>query len=224
MPSDGMCGRCSEVASAWRCLDCLGRPVHCGACCRTMHDRKVFHRVEHWTGSYWEPAWLRHVGVGIRFGHGGSGCPSIPPERGDVHLASLHNLPESNHISLEDEDDISSGAEPDDEPLRSGFSMQEFPKAGSLDSNGDPIMVIVDRSGVHHLGVKFCECPTALSKDLQLLEMRLYPGSFELRERHSRSKIWTISLWTTWSAKRQLQTTIQNCVGLLGMCSQIWFL
>src|SRR5882757_7899201 len=57
----------------------------------------------------------------------------------------------------------------DDDAIPSIFSMQEFPRAGSLDVNGWPIMVIVDRTGVHHLGVHFCECPGAATKDIQLI-------------------------------------------------------
>jgi hypothetical protein len=163
------CSHCSESGS-WRCLDCLGCPVYCVGCCRDTHPKMVFHRVERWTGSYWEPAWLRHTGVSIHLGHGGSECPVDTFRQGNTENAtdtesSWMDDPESQEIN--------------DQFIPSIFSTDQFPKAGTLDSNGYPIMVIVDRSGVHHIGVRFCDCNGAESKDVQLLRMGLYPSSFD---------------------------------------------
>ncbi|GBE79973.1 hypothetical protein SCP_0211750 [Sparassis crispa] len=45
------------------------------------------------------------------------------------------------------------------------------------DSYGNRIMVIVDISGIHHIGVDWCQCEMAVECDMQLLQMGLYPGT-----------------------------------------------
>ncbi|GBE79978.1 hypothetical protein SCP_0211800 [Sparassis crispa] len=45
------------------------------------------------------------------------------------------------------------------------------------DSYGNRIIVIVDISGVHHIGVDWCQCEMAVERDMQLLQMGLYPGT-----------------------------------------------
>ena len=91
--------------------------------------------------------------------------------------------PEASWMNTAEDEDEYDGENPfqdvDNESLPSIFSRDQFPNAGTLDSNGCPIMVIVDRSGVHHIGVHFCECEGAQSKDIQLLQMGLYPSSFD---------------------------------------------
>ncbi|KAG2094377.1 uncharacterized protein F5147DRAFT_747813 [Suillus discolor] len=39
-------------------------------------------------------------------------------------------------------------------------------------------MVIVDKSGVHRLEVRCCECPNAMSPDIQMFRHRFFPASF----------------------------------------------
>ncbi|EGO30700.1 hypothetical protein SERLADRAFT_404756 [Serpula lacrymans var. lacrymans S7.9] len=56
--------------------------------------------------------------------------------------------------------------------------MSDIPKrTGSIDINGNTMMLLVDRSGVHHLPVKWCSCPNAACLDVQLLSNGLYPAS-----------------------------------------------
>lgn len=40
-------------------------------------------------------------------------------------------------------------------------------------------MTIVDRNGVHKIGVHWCQCPNAEPKDIQLLRLGLYSVSYK---------------------------------------------
>ncbi|KAI0312507.1 hypothetical protein OF83DRAFT_1025048, partial [Amylostereum chailletii] len=37
--------------------------------------------------------------------------------------------------------------------------------------------VIVERNSIHKVGIQFCHCPGALSHDLQLLDLHLFPAT-----------------------------------------------
>jgi hypothetical protein len=51
-------------------------------------------------------------------------------------------------------------------------------KHGRRDKEGNPIMTIVDRSGVHEIGVSWCCCPEAPECDIQLMMAGLFPATF----------------------------------------------
>ncbi|KAI0749121.1 hypothetical protein C8Q74DRAFT_1212211 [Fomes fomentarius] len=61
----------------WRCLDCVGMPKFCWACCQSSHKNDPFHCIESWTGSYYTCASLRSLGVSNILGHGSETCPAI---------------------------------------------------------------------------------------------------------------------------------------------------
>ena len=46
------------------------------------------------------------------------------------------------------------------------------------DKDGDLIMTVVDRSGVHEIGVSWCCCPGAPDHDMQLMMAGLFPATF----------------------------------------------
>lgn len=56
-------------------------------------------------------------------------------------------------------------------------STLRYPKG--RDSNDNPWMIIVDITGVHHLPVHFCNCATAAPQHIQLLQLRMYPVSYD---------------------------------------------
>ncbi|KAH9912330.1 uncharacterized protein B0H18DRAFT_890257 [Fomitopsis serialis] len=59
-----MCSSCNSGGGVWKCMSCIGYPIFCPTCCLAEHRRTPFHRVEQWNlGGYWEPSWLRQVGV-----------------------------------------------------------------------------------------------------------------------------------------------------------------
>lgn len=56
-------------------------------------------------------------------------------------------------------------------------SLPEPNPPGVQDMFGNRMMVLVHSTGIHRMGVHFCECPDARRPDLQLLEVGLYPAS-----------------------------------------------
>ncbi|KAG1738323.1 uncharacterized protein EDB91DRAFT_1249240 [Suillus paluster] len=69
---------------------------------------------------------------------------------------------------LFDEDEQEDHFEPEDLPSVSGPEFQ--PKENT--------MVIVDKSGVHRLKVQCCDCPDAMSPDIQMFQHGFFPASF----------------------------------------------
>lgn len=69
------CGKCDNGIANWRCKECfLAKPL-CRSCMRHTHMEHPFHRIEHWTGTYFESADLWQVGVYIRLLHSDSSTP-----------------------------------------------------------------------------------------------------------------------------------------------------
>jgi len=46
------------------------------------------------------------------------------------------------------------------------------------DKDRHPLMTIVDRSGIHEIGVSWCCCPEAAKHDVQLMMAGLFPATF----------------------------------------------
>jgi hypothetical protein len=51
-------------------------------------------------------------------------------------------------------------------------------KSGQNNKVGDPVITIIDRSGVHEIGVRWCCCATAPERDMQLMAAGLFPATF----------------------------------------------
>jgi len=51
-------------------------------------------------------------------------------------------------------------------------------KPGQNDKDGDQVMTIVDRSGIHKIGVRWCCCLNAPEHDMQLMAAGLFPATF----------------------------------------------
>jgi hypothetical protein len=49
---------------------------------------------------------------------------------------------------------------------------------GRSDNYGNPIITVIDRSGVHEIGVSWCRCPEAPERDMQLMMAGLFPATF----------------------------------------------
>jgi hypothetical protein len=62
----------------------------------------------------------------------------------------------------------------DEDALQFGFGS---PNPGRNDENGNPIITVVDRSGVHEIGVSWCSCPEAPERDMQLMMAGLFPAT-----------------------------------------------
>jgi CxC2 like cysteine cluster associated with KDZ transposases len=46
------------------------------------------------------------------------------------------------------------------------------------DNDGNPVITIIDRSGIHEIGVRWCCCPNAAERDIQLMAAGLFPATF----------------------------------------------
>ncbi|KAF8430939.1 hypothetical protein L210DRAFT_3370723, partial [Boletus edulis BED1] len=49
----------------YRCSDCFNQPLFCTPCIREQHRRNPFHRVQQWTGSFFEDSSLNLVGTSV---------------------------------------------------------------------------------------------------------------------------------------------------------------
>lgn len=51
-------------------------------------------------------------------------------------------------------------------------------KPGRYDKEGLPIITVVDRSGIHEIGVNWCSCDGAPEHEMQLMTAGLFPATF----------------------------------------------
>jgi hypothetical protein len=109
---------------------------------------------------------MRQVGVVIQLGHGGKPCP-----RNSNQSDSFDDPADQ----WEDDDE-----EEEEEGTEGADCLQDIqPAPGVYDPHGNTIMVIVDKSGVHHIPVHHCRCDGHATDDMQLLEMGLFAASFK---------------------------------------------
>jgi hypothetical protein len=52
-------------------------------------------------------------------------------------------------------------------------------RPGEKDKNSNPIIIIIDRSGVHEIGIRWCCCLNAPKRDMQLIMVGLFPATFQ---------------------------------------------
>src|SRR5258708_22153046 len=52
-------------------------------------------------------------------------------------------------------------------------------KAGKTNKDGNQVIIIIDRSGVHEIGVRWYCCPNAPKRDMQLMAAGLFPATFQ---------------------------------------------
>ena len=51
-------------------------------------------------------------------------------------------------------------------------------RPGQSDKNGGPVITVIDRSGVHEIGIRWCCCFNAPKHDMQLMVAGLFPATF----------------------------------------------
>lgn len=164
-PVDGSCMECRDPSAAYRCLDCIyGQQLLCASCCLTQHHHQPFHRIQRWTGHFFDRDDLGNLGVVIHLGHGGQPCPNDPAS---INFEKGTEVPDDWQPY---EDDVEEEEGDDDEPLL-GID------ASSLSCHTG--IVIVDSSGIWKRQVKRCLCPNAPAAHIQLLRMRLFPASIK---------------------------------------------
>jgi hypothetical protein len=139
-----------------RCLDCLGTPCLCADCCLITHRQNPFHKIEGWTGLFWRPAWLWHVGTVVCLGHGQNPCPKY-----EASLEALEACLISVNAPNVDEDN----------------SYSAMPKKHSIGSGN--IVCFLHTNGFHYLPVFPCWCSEAPDDDLQFINSAFYLASWK---------------------------------------------
>ncbi|KAH9917410.1 uncharacterized protein B0H18DRAFT_913487 [Fomitopsis serialis] len=145
-----ICGGCKGEWSPWRCIDCIGRPSFCTACCLKQHEADYLHRVEHWVP--WDPA-------GPPVGE----SPRSVDESADEDASSEWGEVETELLPTADSS------------VEQGPILSAEGRFGGADMCKK--LTVADITGVHTLRVTYCECDNAASKPFQLLDMGLYPAT-----------------------------------------------
>ncbi|KAI9428962.1 hypothetical protein H4582DRAFT_1828355 [Lactarius indigo] len=176
-PNCSMCTSSMQI----KCSDCIGGKYFCKECCLQTHMRSPFHRVSRWTGTHFAPMSLMSIGFKLCFGHDGRPCPLT------TRSASL--------VSVEEEQAHSSGGpQPLSQTLEDmpGISDTLFDFVGDVldpsegntrrtrtTMSGNPLITVVNQTGVFDMDVLFCICPNAGANDEQLLQAGIFPSTFK---------------------------------------------
>jgi CxC2 like cysteine cluster associated with KDZ transposases len=124
----------------------------CKDCCIGVHQHNPFHKIQHWTGKFFNRADLGDLGLSINLGHNGALCPQ-------------YRISET----WEDMEDVDVQADEDN------YVMDE--EDTDLFHTKKKSMVFVDSSGIYQRNIRWCQCSTAAPYDIQLLDMRLFPAT-----------------------------------------------
>ncbi|KAI9431069.1 hypothetical protein H4582DRAFT_2060255 [Lactarius indigo] len=150
VPAMTTCQSCMSAPFEWRCTECFPTLVLCKECCRKSHQRLPFHRVQRWTGKYFISSWMREVGS------------QMDCDDEDRQVGSQNEYDTAADFGFGTAADL-------------GFNNS---KPGRRDKDGNPIITVIDRSGVHDIGVSWCCCPEAPEHDMQLMTAGLFPATF----------------------------------------------
>ncbi|KAG1852523.1 hypothetical protein F4604DRAFT_1933676 [Suillus subluteus] len=86
----------------YRCHSCMGEPLFCTHCCRTVHSCVPFHQISQWTGGFFEDTSLTKIGLEVHLGHAGEPCPGLTDKWCDTDDEGDH-LTEGPWIPLVDD-------------------------------------------------------------------------------------------------------------------------
>jgi hypothetical protein len=84
----------SERKAIYRCLECFTHTPVCSSCMIKCHRDQPFHRIQRWTGLYFEKAALNDLGYVLYLGHQGDRCPGnndSPNNFAVVHTNGSHD-------------------------------------------------------------------------------------------------------------------------------------
>jgi CxC2 like cysteine cluster associated with KDZ transposases len=153
-PANKLCINCQQCPGLYRCLDChLGQRLLCKKCCLRVHQHNPFHKIQYWTGQFFDRADLGELGLIIHLGHDGNPCPqpTTSPSWEDV---------EDDNMQIDKDDDIMVEENLDD------FSQSRT-----------TTMVFVDSSGIYRRHVYWCQCSATATHETQLFNMRFFPAT-----------------------------------------------
>jgi hypothetical protein len=77
MNTERDCSSCKAPISAlYRCCECFNTSAVCAQCIVTQHRLQPLHRIQKWTGTYFDAHSLRDLGLIMYLGHCGAPCPT----------------------------------------------------------------------------------------------------------------------------------------------------
>lgn len=89
----GRCSSCGEEKSAmYRCRECFLAPAVCSKCIVKRHQLQPLHKIQVWTGLYFDEHTLHALGLVMYLGHDGAPCP-VPFEVKEMvilHTNGIH--------------------------------------------------------------------------------------------------------------------------------------
>ena len=154
------------------------------------HEAHPFHRIQQWTGDFFEDCALHMVsedaiedtdphddpqtGLQLQLGHGGAPCPSAfanepPPLGGQSRPATTGEDGDQVKDDRQDTRAMDDGEWEDVDNM----PLHLWPPVGAK------YLTIIDVTGVHFILVQACQCPNAASYHLQLFHAKLCPSTFE---------------------------------------------
>ncbi|KAI9429672.1 hypothetical protein H4582DRAFT_1826218 [Lactarius indigo] len=148
-PKCSMCTMSMQI----KCSNCVGGNYFCKECCLQIHTRSPFHWMSHWTGTHFAPISLISIGFKLCLGHDGKPCP----------LTDMHGISDTLYDFAGDVLDPSEGNT----------------RRTRTAKSGNPLITIVNQTGVFDMDVLFCICPNAGADDEQLLQAGIFPSTFK---------------------------------------------
>ncbi|EIW75466.1 hypothetical protein CONPUDRAFT_65969, partial [Coniophora puteana RWD-64-598 SS2] len=167
------CPHCHASPAGWRCLSCFGTPEGCTDCMRNTHKQLPFHNVESWEGSHWRRVTTDSLGVHLHMGHDGAMCQSLATSADDESWVEqdLGDISDADRVALE---------------CGLGQSFSHLPPPDSDTDEGkqkapkESRITVVDVTSIYEFTVVWCECQPDYPFHRQLLDMRLYPASYNV--------------------------------------------
>ncbi|KAF9535353.1 hypothetical protein CPB83DRAFT_912115 [Crepidotus variabilis] len=168
------CHHCDQKGTEWKCCDCEHGTLSCRACLRAQHMRSPLHRIQRWTGSFFEAAALWEVGVKLYLGHDGEICP-MAQDQLQYESADGNNTDDEEEAVFHDDDEEAADIE-DFIGRNIPGAEQGFRRAPRNYEGAHKRVVVVHVNGIHDLPTVECRCTDGPS-DLQYLRSQLFPAT-----------------------------------------------
>ena len=169
--------------------------------------RSPYHRIAQWTGSHFAPTSLYSLGFMLCLGHSGKPCPLtvevlpsyvtvLPPSltctqgiQAAKELIAEKKKPKvPSTAPLQDAPtapppplslDVLSGISDNLFDLSKSFPTEKDARRTRKTKSANPLLTVVNQTGVFDMEVLTCICPNGGKQDEQLLQAGLFPSSFK---------------------------------------------
>ncbi|KAI6104913.1 hypothetical protein EDD16DRAFT_1474590 [Pisolithus croceorrhizus] len=167
-----VCNMCQKDG-VYRCLDCMHQPLFCTDCCWMVHETHPFHRIQQWTGDFFEHSALHMTGLQLHLGHSRGPCPSASLNEGATSTRNLWpgTMNDPKPQRKDNEMDMLAMDKGEWEDIKN-IPLHLCPPAGFKH------LTIIDIMGVHFVQVQACQCVDAESYHTQLFWAKLFPSTF----------------------------------------------